>query len=83
MPRGLHLIDGWFHFKGRILTGKNCRVPFSSTGHTIDLTQVTDVFSIGFSVGSDLTFFAETNGLVQIEFATFIPWVIEKSLETK
>lgn len=82
LPDGLHLIGGWFHFKGRMLTGKDCRVPFPSGGHTLDLSAITDKFSIGFTVGNDLAHFADETGLVQIEFMTYIPWVIDTSLET-
>lgn len=83
LPNGLHHIGGWFHFKGRVLNGKDYRVPLPSGGHTIDLTAVKDDFSIGFAEGGDLTFFSDKNGLVQVEFMTFIPWVIDKSLEVK
>ena len=80
---GLYHIGGWFHFKGILLTGKNYRVPFSPTGYTYDLTFIADNFSIGFAPGNDLTFFEENNGLVQVEFDTNIPWVINKSLKTE
>jgi len=82
LPSGLHHIGGWFHFKGRVLVGKDYRVPLPLGGHTFDLTPITDNFSIGFAEGNDLTFFEDITGLVQVEFDTNIPWVIEKSLET-
>ncbi len=82
LPNGLHHIGGWFHFKGRVLTGKDYRVPLPSGGYTFDLTEITDTFSIGFAVGNDLTHFADKSGLVQVEFITDIPWVNDKSLET-
>jgi hypothetical protein len=82
LPNGLHHIGGWFHFKGRVLSGKDYRVPLPSGGYTGDLTTVRENFSIGFTQGNDLTFFTDKNGLVQVEFMTFIPWVIDKSLET-
>ena len=82
LPNGLHHIGGWFHFKGTILKGKDYRVPLKSSGHTFNLTPITDNFSIGFAEGSDLTFFEDKAGLVQVEFDTKIPWVIDKSLET-
>lgn len=81
LPNGLHHIGGWFHFKGRVVTGKDYRVPLPSGGHTFDLTKINDDFSIGFAEGNDLTYFEDKTGLVQIEFDTNIPWVIEKSLE--
>lgn len=82
LSNGLHHIGGWFHFKGLVLTGKDYRVPLPSGGHTFDLTRITDNFSIGFAKGSDLTFFEDRTGLVQVEFDTNIPWVIDKALET-
>ena len=82
LPNGLHHIGGWFHFKGNIVTGKSYRVPPESKSYTFDLTPMTENFSIGFSEGNDLTFFADKTGLVQIEFDTKIPWVNDKSLES-
>jgi hypothetical protein len=83
LPNGLHHIGGWFHFKGKILKGKNYKVPLPSGGYTFELTPVTEDFSIGFAEGGELTFFSDKKGLVQVEFMTFIPWVIDKSLEAK
>lgn len=83
LPNGLHHIGGWFHFKGRVITGKNYRVSFPSGGYTFDLTVISDMFSIGFASGNDLAHFADKTDLVQVEFMTYIPWVIDKSLETK
>ena len=83
LPDGLHHIGGWFHFKGRLISGKNYKVPIPNiSGFTLDLTKVEDNFSIGFADGNDLTHFADKTGLVQVEFMTYIPWVIDKSLET-
>jgi hypothetical protein len=77
-PNGLHHIGGWFHFKGKVLKGKDSMIPLPNGGFTFDLTQISDNFSIGFSEGNDLTFFDDKNGLVQIEFDTFITWIIDK-----
>lgn len=82
LPNGLHHVGGWFHFKGQVSAGKDCRIPLPSGGHTFDLTPITDIFSVGFAEGSDLTFFEDKTGLVQVEFDTSIPWVIDKSPET-
>ncbi|WP_297333681.1 hypothetical protein [Flavobacterium sp.] len=81
LPDGLHRIGGWFHFKGHILTGKDCRVALPTGGYTLDLTATTDKFSVGFANGNDLTHFADKIDLIQVEFMTCIPWVIDKSLE--
>jgi len=81
LPNGLHHIGGLFHFKGKVLAGKDYRVPLPLGGHTFDLTRITENFSIGFAEGNDLTFFEDKTGLVQIEFDTSIPWIIDKTLE--
>jgi len=81
LSNGLHHIGGWFHFKGRVVTGKDYRVPLPGDGHTFDLTKINDNFSIGFAEGNDLTYFKDKTGLVQIEFDTNIPWTIDRSLE--
>lgn len=79
LPGGLQHIGGWFHFKGRLVRGKSYRVPIpDSTGFTFDMTEIEDNFSIGFAEGSDLAHFSDKTGLVQVEFMTFIPWVIDK-----
>ncbi len=84
LPNGLHHIGGWYHFKGRLVSGKNYRIPQpDNNGYTLDLTKVEDNFSIGFASGNDLTHFTDKTDLVQIEFMTYIPWVIDKSLVTK
>ena len=82
LPNGLHHIGGWFHFKGHIVAGKSYRVPIGSKSYTFDLTPITENFSIGFAEGNDLTFFDDGTDLIQIEFDTKIPWVIDKSLES-
>ncbi len=82
LPNGLHHIGGWFHFKGRVVTDKDYRVPLEGGGHTFDLTPITDNFAIGFTKGNDLTFFEDKTWLVQVEFDTKIPWIMDKSLET-
>ena len=83
LPNGLHHIGGWFHFKGKVLKGKDYRIPLLGGGFTFDLTLITDNFSIGFSVGSDLAFFDDKNGLIQVEFDTFIPWILDEKLENE
>jgi hypothetical protein len=84
LPNGLHHIGGWFHFKGKLVNGKNYRIPMpDNAGYTFDLTEIKDDFSIGFAPGNDLTYFEDKADLIQVEFMTFIPWVIDKSLETK
>lgn len=84
LPNGLYHIVGCFHFKGTILEDKKFRVLFvQGGGYTFDLTPITDCFSIGFAEYVSLTLFSNKEGLVQIEFMTSIPCVVEKSLETE
>lgn len=82
LPNGRHHLAGWFHFKGRVLAGPDYREPLPGGGHTLNLTSITDNFSIGFAEGSALAHFEDKKGLVQVEFETTIPWVIDKALET-
>lgn len=83
VSNGQYHIGGWFHFKGQILTGKDYQFPISNgDGFTFDFTKISGNFSIGFGKGNDMTYFEEKTGLVQIEFDTIIPWVIDKTLET-
>jgi hypothetical protein len=82
LPNGLHHIAGWFHFKGRVLAGPDYREPLPGGGYSLNLTSVADTFSLGFAEGSDLAHFLDKAGLVQVEFETTIPWVIDPALET-
>ena len=82
LPNGLIHIQGWFHFKGKVLSGKNYLVPLPNGGFTYDMTDITDNFSIGFAEGNDLAYFEDRDGLVQLEFSANIPWVIDKKLNT-
>ncbi len=77
---GLTSIGGWFHFKGRIINGKDCRINLLGGGFTLKLTKITDDFEIGFAKGSSSTFFDDKEGLVQIEFETEIPWIIDRAI---
>ena len=79
-PEGFDDIAGWFHFKGQLLTGQDCHVPTPGGGYTFRLEAIEGNFSIGFSPGNDLTFFEVKAGLVQVEFETTIPWIIDKPL---
>ena len=74
----LHFYGGWFHFKGGILRGQDCRVFHSETTNTFELQKVTDNFSIGFTLGNSPALFESLEGLVQIEFEAKIPWTINE-----
>ena len=58
-------------------------VPYPNGGHTLKFTQLSEVFAIGFSEASDLSFFEEKTSLVQVDFWAKIPWVIDKALENQ
>jgi hypothetical protein len=61
-----------------LLSGKDCRVNLPKGGFTYDLTNITDNFAVGFTEENDLTYFEDRSGLVEIEFSSNIPWIIEK-----
>ena len=75
LENDLHYYNGWFQFKGSF-KGKDCVIPLQNGGNTLDLTKITDNFSIGFRHDNSLTPFEEKNGLVQIEFECHLPWVL-------
>ncbi|NDV60105.1 hypothetical protein [Bacteroides sp. 519] len=70
---GLHYYAGWFHFKGKMLSGKDCRISHTETTHTFELERITKNFSIGFTLGNSPSLFENLDGLIQIEFETKIP----------
>lgn len=82
LQNGLHYYSGWFHFKGSF-KGKDCTLPLpGGNGYTLELTPITERFSIGFRTGNALTFFRDRENLVQVEFDAIIPWTIDKELES-
>ena len=83
LKNGIHHLSGWFHFKGEILNGNDCKIPLPDNGFSIELIAITDNFSIGFTHGNSLTFFEDKSGLIQVEFESKIPWLIDKKLEIK
>jgi hypothetical protein len=78
LENGLHYYSGLFHFKGRILKGKDSAVPLPSGGFTVELTEVTPNFSIGFTNDNSLSLFEEKDNLVQIDFSANVHWIIEE-----
>lgn len=80
---GLHTYTGIFHYKG-IFDGKDCIVPMGDgKSFTFTMTPINESFSIGFRVASDLSYFSDENGLVQLEYEVKIPWSIDKKSEPK
>ena len=82
---GKHLYGGWFHFKGKIKEGKDCKIETPNGGNTIDTINLNKDFQIGFLKDNSLTFFdkEEREELIQIEFYALSNWVIDKSLESE
>lgn len=78
---GLHLYGGWFHFAGKIITGRNCKISISENSFTFAMTEITENFSIGFWEDSSLSPFEKGIQLVQVEFQTKIPWILETVVE--
>lgn len=48
-----------------------------------DLTPITDTFSLGFLYDNSLTFFDDTENLVQVEFEVKTNLTIDKELESE
>lgn len=84
LDNGLHHYGGWFHFKGKITEGKDCKVDIGS-GSTLNTAKVTYDFEISFMKGSDLSYFdkEEQDDLIQIEFIANSEWVINKEIESE
>lgn len=82
---GLHHYGGWFHFKGKLLSGEDAKIKVRKNGWTYKLEDITENFSIGFSKDYTLHNFddCEKNELVQIDFIVDIEWVIDKALESE
>ncbi|MBF9254394.1 hypothetical protein I2I11_13900 [Pontibacter sp. 172403-2] len=80
LESGLHYYNGWFHFKGDF-KGVDCSIALPNGGYTTDLRKITDKFYIGFCHGDALTPFKDKEGLVQIEFDCYLPWVLANEPE--
>ena len=62
LSNGLHHIAGWFHFKGKLIEGENCKKDIENEVSQIELTAIDNNFSIGFCEQNSLTFFENTEG---------------------
>lgn len=84
LENGKHFYGGWFHFKGKILAGKDCKIAHENGSYTIETVAINENFEIGFTKNVDLSFFdeSESKDLVQIAFFTKLDWVIDKKLES-
>ena len=73
---GQHLYLGWYHFKGKMIEGEDCKQMLGPTSFTDKLEPITPTFGIGFTKGNAPSIFVDKTNLVQIEFSTIIPWVL-------
>jgi hypothetical protein len=85
LDNGLHLYGGWFHFKGKIVEGKDCKVSLPNGGSTFNSINVNENFDIAFMKDNSLHAFeaSEKNDLIQVEFMVKSKWVIDKSIESE
>jgi len=83
--KGKHFYGGWFHFKGKIKEGKDCRIEMGNGGRGLNTLKLNDDFQVGFLKEDDLSFFdkEEKSQLIQIEFYLLSDWVLDKSLESE
>ena len=81
---GKHFYGGWFHFKGKIKEGKDCKVDTHNGGRTLATVDLNENFQVGFLKDNSLPFFdkEEKENLIQVEFYAFSNWVIDKALES-
>jgi hypothetical protein len=82
---GKHLYGGWFHFKGMIVEGIDCKINHPNGGSTFESIPINENFRIAFMKDSSLSFFdkEESENLIQIEFLANSDWVIDKELENE
>ncbi|WP_448103621.1 hypothetical protein [Pedobacter panaciterrae] len=78
---GMHIYSGIFHFKGSF-EGKDCFVTSDGRNGTFSMTDINESVSIGFRIASQLPYFKDSEGLVQVEFETKVPWTLDKKLES-
>lgn len=73
---GLHLIGGFYHFVGRIVSGDDVLQMKKGWGH-FQFEQLAPCFEFGLSHHLQLVRSAfGSNPLVQLEFQTRVPWVL-------
>lgn len=71
------IYSGWYHFKGEF-NGINAKVQENNQVFYIEMTPITETFSLGFHYDNSLTFFNPMDKLVQVEFEIKIPWVLDE-----
>ncbi len=81
LENGKHLYNGWFHFKGKIVSGPTCKSIDENKVTNIKLHSVSDNLCLGFYPDDTMSFFDNKDELVQVEFETAIPWTLENEAE--
>ena len=71
----------WLHFSGSLTSGPNCRMRTSPDGWRLELNTINEDFRLGVWDGSQLAHHGFSDGAVQIEFMSRLPWVLDPSLE--
>jgi hypothetical protein len=78
---GLHIYDGWFHFVGSIVSGRDAQVPVGPKAWNLDPEQITSTFELGFTARIELLEPLEPSfkghPVVQLIFSALgVPWLI-------
>jgi hypothetical protein len=81
---GLHLVGGWYHFVGQIVSGADAMKPVGECGWTHDFEKLPSGFESGFTSRLDLVPapFKKPKLVQQLNFTTRIPWVIPEPEST-
>ncbi len=77
---GQHVYGGWFHIVGQLVSGPDAKVPIGPTTGRFGLVPVAGSFEVGFTRDTMLVppGFPPENSLLQVEFQTRVPWVLEE-----
>jgi len=72
-PDGRQHYGGWFHFRGTIIAGPT--LPQSDRQGPW-LEPLNNSFGIGFCNANAPGFFSDLRGAAQLEFETYVPWLL-------
>ena len=75
LENGLHHYAGRFHFAGKIIGGKICK---DSNSVIIEMAKINENFWIGFREANQSIYFKSDIPLIELEFWTNLPWLIEE-----
>lgn len=71
----MHYYGGWYHFVGEIIDGPDCMVP-PENWNKINLIKI-DSFEMGFTKEVQLVSSNFPESVVQLEFVSTIPWILQ------